>query len=112
MDRIPKTYQKFAERRPEVLAAYDALNERVKSMGALSDEEIMLVKLAISIGAGMDGAAASQTRKAVKSGVAGEKLEQVAILALPTLGLPRMMQAFKTISGILEQSGGMPEKEK
>ncbi|CAM2007080.1 carboxymuconolactone decarboxylase family protein [Acanthopleuribacter pedis] len=103
MDRIPKTYQKFAERHPEVLAAYDALNEQVKSGDALSEEECALIKLAISIGAGMDGAMASQTRKAYKSGIAPEKLEQVAVLALPTLGLPRMMQAFKTIRGVVER---------
>ncbi|CAM2065265.1 Carboxymuconolactone decarboxylase family protein [Sulfidibacter corallicola] len=103
MDRIPKTYQKFSDRYPDIIGAYDRLNESVKGLDALSADEIALVKLGISIGAGMDGAMASQTRKAIKSGVAPEKIEQTAVLALPTLGLPRMMQAFKTITGVLER---------
>lgn len=104
INRVPKTYQKFSEKHESVIQAYDALNEQVKAMDALSDEEIALVKLAISVGAGMDGAMASQTRKALKSGLDPKKIEQVAVLALPTLGLPRMMQAWKTVTGILDKT--------
>lgn len=102
MDKIPKTYRKFSARQPAVIEAYNALNTEVKNLGALSEEEITLVKLAISIGAGLDGAMASQTRKALKSGIDPAKLEQLAVLALPTLGLPRMMQAYKTITTLIE----------
>lgn len=97
-DRIPRSYEKFCAQHGEVIAAYDDLNERVKDLGALSEEALALTKLAISVGAGMDGAMASQTRKALKAGIEPKKIEQVAILALPTLGLPRMMQAWKTIT--------------
>lgn len=113
MDKIPKTYRKFSARQPAVIEAYNALNTEVKNLGALSQEEIALVKLAISIGAGLDGAMASQTRKALKSGIDPSKLEQLAVLALPTLGLPRMMQAYKTITTLIdnfvESSGGEAE---
>ncbi len=102
MEKRPKTYRKFSTRHPEVIEAYDTLNNEVKSLGALSEEEILLAKLAVSIGAGLDGATASQTRKALKSGIDPAKLEQLAILALPTLGLPRMMQAYKTITTLIE----------
>jgi len=104
LNAVPKTYQKFANKHGQILGAYDALNAKVKALNALSPEEMALVKLAISVGAGMDGAMASQTRKAIKAGIDPKKIEQVAIMALPTLGLPRMMQAWKTIGSILDKT--------
>ena len=102
-NHVPKTYQRFAESHPELLACYDALNEHARTEGPLSEQEIALIKLGISIGMGMDGAMASHTRKAVKVGVDPKKLEHLAVLALPTLGLPQMMRAWKTITANLPQ---------
>ncbi len=107
-DKIPKTYQRFSETHPDLLACYDALNQQAKKEGPLEPEELALVKLAISVGMSLDGPMASHTRKAVRAGVDPEKLEHVALLALPTLGLPRMMQAWKTINTTIAQ---MEQKE-
>lgn len=104
LKRLPKTYQKFCQTHPNLIEAYNQLNDQVKAVDALTEEELTLVKLGISIGAGMDGAMASHMRKALAQGLDRKKIEQVALLALPTLGLPRMMQAWKNVTQLFEKA--------
>ncbi len=102
MSGIPKRYSKFKEDYPEVIAAYEALGDAVHSAGPLDDKTRALIKLAISTGARLEGAVHSHARKALKTGVTKEEMQQVAILALPTIGLPGMMAAFSWIDDVLK----------
>ncbi|GBD90000.1 carboxymuconolactone decarboxylase family protein [bacterium BMS3Abin04] len=102
MSGIPKRYSKFKEDYPEVIAAYEALGDAVHSAGPLDDKTRALIKLAISTGARLEGAVHSHARKALKTGVTKEEMQQVAILALPTIGLPSMMAAFSWIDDVLK----------
>lgn len=102
MSEIPKRYSQFKEDYPEVIAAYEALGNAVHSAGPLDDKTRALIKLAISTGARLEGAVHSHARKALKTGVTKEEMQQVAILALPTIGLPGMMAAFSWIGDVLK----------
>ncbi|VAX26821.1 hypothetical protein MNBD_IGNAVI01-11 [hydrothermal vent metagenome] len=102
MSEIPKRYTQFKEDYPEVIAAYEALGNAVHSAGPLDDKTRALIKLAISTGARLEGAVHSHARKALKTGVTKEEIQQVAILALPTIGLPSMMAAFSWIDDVLK----------
>ncbi|MEM9828076.1 MAG: carboxymuconolactone decarboxylase family protein [Planctomycetota bacterium] len=86
---------------PELMRAYEALGEATKSAGSLSDREIALVKLAISIGAGLEGAAHSHCRKAFDAGCRADDLRQVALLATPTIGFPTMMRAKGWVEDVI-----------
>jgi len=90
---IPKPYQKMHQTYPDLMRAYEAFGEASRKAGPLSDREVALVKLAISIGAGLEGAAHSHCRKAIEAGCGAEDLRHVAILAAPTIGFPTMMRA-------------------
>lgn len=88
--RPPKFFREFVQRHPEVAKAYESLGEAVRS-GPLTEREVALVKLALSIGARLEGGAHAHTRKALAAGIEPEALEQVALLAIPTLGFPAAM---------------------
>ncbi len=52
-----------------------------------------MVKLALSVGAGSEGAVHSHTRRAKSEGIENDALLQVAMLAIGPLGLPRAVAA-------------------
>ncbi len=68
--------------------AFNDLGERCHEAGPLDEKSRRLVKLALSIGAGLEGATHSAVRNARKAGVTPEEIDHVAVLAISTLGLP------------------------
>jgi alkylhydroperoxidase/carboxymuconolactone decarboxylase family protein YurZ len=56
------------------------------------------VKVALSIGAGLEGATHSAVRNARQSGVRREEIHHVAVLAITTLGLPAATRAMTWIA--------------
>ena len=92
--RPPKPFRGFARDHPAVAEAYERLGKAVRAAGPLPAREVALVKLALSIGARMEGAAHAHARKAVAQGIDAAALEHVAILSCPTIGGPAMMMAL------------------
>jgi 4-carboxymuconolactone decarboxylase len=97
MSKIPKRFLKFGDDYPEVAKAYEAMGDAVHSAGPLDPKTRALVKLGISVGARLEGAVHSHVRKALAAGVTAEELRHVALLSLPTIGLPSMMAAMSWI---------------
>jgi alkylhydroperoxidase/carboxymuconolactone decarboxylase family protein YurZ len=87
---------------PDVARAYDALGDAARKAGPLTEREIALVKLALSMGARLEGGVHAHARKALAAGVEPEALRQTAILALPTLGFPHMMAALSWVDETAE----------
>lgn len=90
--KIPKPYSRMKQEHPDLLNAYEALGQAVKEAGPLDVKTISLVKLAISLGAGLEGAAHSHTRKAIEAGCSADEVMHVALLCTPTIGFPPMMR--------------------
>lgn len=103
MGRLPKKYVRFFERYPQVGAAYESYGEAVGQAGPLDEKTRCLVKLGISVGAGLEGAARSHAHKALQAGATREEIAHVAVLAAPTIGFPRMMQALSCVDDVIEQ---------
>lgn len=101
MNKIPQRYKSFKEDYPEIAEAYERLGDKVHTVGPLDDKTRALVKLALSTGAGMEGAVHSHTRKALEKGVTKEEIRHAILLALPTIGLPKMMAALSWVEDIL-----------
>jgi len=106
MSKPPKRFQKFTKDYPEIADAYEALGDAVHQVGPLEKKTRALVKLGISVGGKMEGAVHSHVRKALSVGVKPDELRHVALLALPTLGLPSMMAALSWIDETLEKESG------
>jgi alkylhydroperoxidase/carboxymuconolactone decarboxylase family protein YurZ len=96
--QLPKTVNQFRKRYPKVWKAFNDLGDRCHEAGPLDEKSRRLVKLALSIGAGLEGATHSALRNARKTGIAPEEIEHVAILAISTLGLPAATRAMTWIA--------------
>lgn len=102
-DKIPSTYRAMHKQFPDFMQAYEAMGQAARQAGPLTDREVAMVKLAISIGAGLQGGAHSHCRKALQAGCSPEDLRHVAILAAPTIGFPTMMRAKSWVEDVLSQ---------
>ena len=101
---LPAAAGKLAEGYPEIWTAYSSLGEACANSGPLDAEARRLVKLALTIGAGSEGAAHSHVRRALEAGISAEKIKQVAMLSIPTLGFPRAVAAWTWIEDITDGS--------
>lgn len=99
--KIPKRYQQMHSDHPEYMAAYESLGKAAREAGPLNDRDVALTKLAISLGAGLEGAAHSHCRKALEAGCTPAELRHVAMLAAPTIGFPTMMRAKSWVEDVL-----------
>jgi alkylhydroperoxidase/carboxymuconolactone decarboxylase family protein YurZ len=97
---MPGAAGDLAEQHPEIWNAYAALGKATSGCGPLTDREKRLIKLALSIGAGSEGAVHSHTRRAKSEGIEAEAIMQVAMLAIGPLGLPRAVAAKTWIEDI------------
>lgn len=94
---LPKPIQKIWKLYPRVWKAFNDLGDRCHEAGPLDEKSRRLVKLALSIGAGLEGATHSAVRGARKAGIKQEEIDHVAVLAVSTLGLPSATRAFTWI---------------
>jgi alkylhydroperoxidase/carboxymuconolactone decarboxylase family protein YurZ len=101
MSKLPKRYTAFIENYPAIGEAYHALGTAVGDAGPLDDKSRALIKLGMCIGAGMEGGAHSQARKALDAGATPEELRHAALQALTTLGFPTMMKGLSWIEDVL-----------
>lgn len=108
---IPRPYKQMHKSHPELMQAYESFGQAARAAGPLTDREVSLVKLAISIGAALEGAAHSHCRKALEAGCTAEDLRHVAILSAPTTGFPAMMRAKSWVEDVLEQQQGQQQQQ-
>jgi len=98
--KMPGAAGDLAEAHPDIWNAYSALGKATADCGPLTPRERRLVKLALAIGAGSEGAVHSHTRRAKADGIEAEAIMQVAMLSIGPLGLPRAVAAKTWIEDI------------
>lgn len=103
--KLPSGAGKVAAAYPEIWSAYADLGRACSQAGPIGGETARLVKLALAIGALSEGAVHSHTRRALEEGIAPEALEQVALMAIPTLGFPQAVRALTWIEDITKKKG-------
>jgi len=101
---LPKIYEKFSSKFPEVFKEFQQLGKTCRDSGPLEKKCQDLANLGIAIGASSRGAVMSQTRKALESGANKEEIAQVVLLSLTTIGFPKMIAAMGWVDGVLEDS--------
>ncbi|NWN81947.1 MAG: carboxymuconolactone decarboxylase family protein [Halomonas sp.] len=99
---LPSGAGQVAEQFPEVWDAYAELGRACAESGPLDARTRRLVKLALAVGARSEGAVHSHARRALEEGETRDALKQVAMLSIPTLGLPRGVAALTWIEDITE----------
>lgn len=101
-DKLPDFLQKVIDEYPEVWQAYQALGEACSNAGPLDAKTARLVKLALAIGAKSEGAVHSHARRALREGVTPEELQQVAMLAVTSIGWSSSMAALAWIQDVTD----------
>lgn len=99
---LPRAYVGMKKAQPELMRAYEDFGRACASSGPLDKKLVALVKLGISMGAGLEGAAHSHARKALAAGWSGDELLHAAQLCAPTIGFPTMMRARQWVAEIVE----------
>lgn len=102
MTNLPEHFKNFKEKYPEIYQAYEQLGKAVHSSGPIDEKTRALIKLAISAGAGLEGAVHSHTRKALECGCSKDEILQVVFLAIPTIGFPGAMAALSWVEDVIE----------
>ena len=103
MDRkLPSGAAKIAKEYPKIWAAYEQLGAACAEAGPFDARTIRLVKLAIAVASASEGAVHSHTRRALDEGLSGSELLQVAMLAIPSIGLAKAVAAMTWIEDILK----------
>jgi len=103
MSRPPKFYLEMKEKAPDLVNAFEALGRAARAAGPLDEKTVALAKLAMGIGAAMEGSTHSSVRKALAAGCSAEEIRHVAVLAVTTLGFPNMMRARAWVEDVLRQ---------
>jgi AhpD family alkylhydroperoxidase len=102
--RLPRSWHRFGDRYPSVVAAYDTLSEVCREAGPLDAETVALVKLAVSIGRGSQRTVHAHAKKALRRGADPDALRQVALISLPTIGLPAALDALRWIDESIDET--------
>ena len=93
-EKLPSVFKQFVARYPELGDAHQKIGKAVESYGPLDRKTIELVKIGISVGAGLETATRSHVRQAIQHGASEVEIEQAVLLAYNTIGWPRMIAAW------------------
>jgi 4-carboxymuconolactone decarboxylase len=92
--KVPGTFRQFCERFPALAAAHDAMSDAAFAAGPLDEKTCLLIKIGISLGAGLESAVKSHVRRASQAGASETEIEQAILLAMTTAGFPRTVAAW------------------
>lgn len=103
----PPQHEAFASRFPELAEAW-GMAGAAAARGPLDLRTARLVKLALAIGAGREGAVHADVRKALAAGVTAEEIEQVVALSASTIGFPAAVAVFTWVEDLLRRRRPAP----
>ncbi|MBA3313020.1 MAG: carboxymuconolactone decarboxylase family protein [Planctomycetaceae bacterium] len=92
--KLPGTFKQFCEKFPDLAAAHDAMTAAALAAGPLDAKTCSLIKIGVSLGAGLESAVKSHVRRASEAGATPTEIEQAILLAMTTVGFPRTVAAW------------------
>ena len=101
---LPKIYEKFSSKFPDVFKEFKQLGQTCREAGPLDQKCQDLIKLGIAMGANSRGAVMSSTRKAREAGATEEEIAHAVLLSLTTTGFPNMIAALQWVESVLEEA--------
>lgn len=104
MSKVPSWYKDQKKRHPRVMEAYERLGDACREAGPLDGKTLALVKLAIAVGARLEGAVHSHVRRSLEAGANIEECRHVVLLATTTIGFPAMMAALSWVEDVAKDA--------
>jgi alkylhydroperoxidase/carboxymuconolactone decarboxylase family protein YurZ len=74
--------------------AHDEATKAAETTGPLDAKTCSLIKIGISVGAGLESALRSHVRRAMQNGATHAEIEQAILQAMTTCGFPRTVAAW------------------
>jgi alkylhydroperoxidase/carboxymuconolactone decarboxylase family protein YurZ len=102
-EKLPGVFKQFVAKYPKLGAAHEQVAKAVEEYGPLDRKTLDLIKIGISIGAGLETATRSHVRRAIQHGATEPEIEQAALLAYNTIGWPRMIAAWTWVRQQIER---------
>lgn len=99
-DDLPAKAGDLARSNPHIWRAYADLGQACANAGPLDASQQRLVKIALALAAGAEGAAHSHVRRAVEQGIDPAAIRQIALLAIPMLGFATGMRMLSWVEDI------------
>jgi alkylhydroperoxidase/carboxymuconolactone decarboxylase family protein YurZ len=93
-EKLPGVYKAFTAKYPALGEAHQKIGQAVESAGPLDRKTLQLIKIGISVGAGLETATRSHVRQALQHGATEAEIEQAVLLAYNTIGWPKMIAAW------------------
>lgn len=93
--QLPKTFRAFVSRYPTIGAAHETIAHAVDQVGPLDRKTCELIKIGISLGAGLESATKSHVRRALEQGASVAEIEQAILLGMNTRGFPATVAAWQ-----------------
>ena len=103
-EKLPNFLEGVIEEYPDVWKAYQDLGKACSEAGPLDEKTTRLAKVALAIGAKSEGAVHSHARRALRIGITHEELQQVALLAVTSIGWSASMAAFSWIQDVIDKN--------
>jgi 4-carboxymuconolactone decarboxylase len=100
---LPPFLQKVIRRYPNVWGKYEELGQAVNDVDGLDEKSRHLVKLALAVGSGREGAVHSHTRRCREAGCTSAELCHVGLLAVTTIGWSGAVKALSWINDELQE---------
>ncbi len=92
--KLPGTFKRFAARFPELVENHERTAKAIDAEGHLDERTSALIKIGISLGAGLESALRSHVRRAAEAGATVAQIEQAIALGMNTIGFPRTVAAW------------------
>jgi AhpD family alkylhydroperoxidase len=92
--KLPGTYRELMQKFPEITAAHDQMAAAVERSGPLDAKTCALIKIGVSVGAGLESALRSHVRRATEAGASEEEIVQAVFQGMNTIGFPRTVAAW------------------
>jgi alkylhydroperoxidase/carboxymuconolactone decarboxylase family protein YurZ len=97
---LPSAAKRIADNYPDLWDAFTALGKASSAAGPLDAKMLRLVKIALAVGAGLEGAVHSHVRRALAEGISVDEIKHVALTTIPTLGFPSALRALSWIEDL------------
>lgn len=92
--KLPGTYRDLQQAFPEITQAHDRMAAAVEGVGPLDEKTCALIKIGVSVGAGLESALRSHVRRAMQAGASQEEVVQAIFQGMNTIGFPRTVAAW------------------
>ncbi len=94
ISKLPGTYRRLMELFPEITTAHDQMASAVENSGPLDSKTCALIKIGVSVGAGLESALRSHVRRALQAGATEQEIVQAIFQGMNSIGFPRTVAAW------------------